>query len=423
MRAGVYNTMANATDSVAIFSEGTFEEQILELVEFVARSRPEDERAPFIASFQDDLKTAEGQTPFEEDEARRRTVFLKLLGEIKQLGEGGDKEIEGFFNLVFSHLFTLWPTGSPEIKDFLTSLLQTISSGPSERTSIKFRILSNLFNAIPQISPLRLTVYGVILNLASSNDQLDTLQLQRPTVEKWLTEWQISPEEKSSFLKSIVDAFASADQATTAYEYSLSYVRSLPSNSPTAQTAAVDLITAALRLPDLFDFDPLFKLDVVIAIKDHELFALLQAFLNGGVPELKHWQASHPGAAEKYNLSNIELERKMRLLTLAALGFKNIGQNLPYTKIAEALQVDVSEVEKWVIDIIRAGLLWGKLSQTTQSLYVVRSSVRTFEKEQWEILEKRVLAWKSGLQGITELINNAKRMAGYVPQAPVASSA
>jgi hypothetical protein len=40
----------------------------------------------------------------------------------------------------------------------------------------------------------------------------------------------------------------------------------------------------------------------------------------------------------------------MRLLTLAALGFKNIGQNLSYVKIAEALEVDISEVEKWVID-------------------------------------------------------------------------
>lgn len=124
----------------------------------------------------------------------------------------------------------------------------------------------------------------------------------------------------------------------------------------------------------------------------------------------------------------------MRLLTLATLGFRNIGQNLPYTKIAEALQVDVSEVEKWVIDgrfpvlrsqvlltsfssVIRAGLLWGKLSQTTQSLYVIRSSVRAFEKEQWEVLEKRILAWKTGLQGVLDVVNNAKRVAGHVPQA------
>ncbi|KAF9450675.1 hypothetical protein P691DRAFT_700875 [Macrolepiota fuliginosa MF-IS2] len=409
--------MVNTTDSVSIFSEGTFEEQILELVEFTARSRPEDDRAAFISQFKDNLNSEEGKTPLDQDEPRRRAIFLKLLEEIKQLGEGNDKEIEGFFNLVFSHLFTLWQTGSQEIREHLNTLLQTLSSSPAERTSIKYRILSNLFNAIPQTSPLRASVYGVILDIAKTKDQLDTLQLQRPTVEKWLTEWQISPEEKAAFLKSLADAYTAADQPTTAYEYSLSYVRNLPPNSPTAQSAALHLITTALSLPSLFDFDPLLKLDLVVALKDHEIFPLLQIFLNGGLSELKQWQVSHTGVAEKYSLSDAALEQKMRLLTLATLGFKNIGQNLPYTTIAEALQVDVSEVEKWVIDVIRAGLLWGKLSQTTQSLYVVRSSVRTFEKEQWEVLEKRILAWKSGLQGVLEVVNSAKRMAGYAPPA------
>jgi hypothetical protein len=50
------------------------------------------------------------------------------------------------------------------------------------------------------------------------------------------------------------------------------------------------------------------------------------------------------------DLDKMQLERKIRLLTLSSLGFKNIGQDLPYATIASALQVDPSEVEKWVID-------------------------------------------------------------------------
>lgn len=49
-------------------------------------------------------------------------------------------------------------------------------------------------------------------------------------------------------------------------------------------------------------------------------------------------------------LDRSELERKIRLLTLASLAFKNVGKNLPYSEIVDALQVDPSEVEKWVID-------------------------------------------------------------------------
>jgi translation initiation factor 3 subunit M len=77
-----------------------------------------------------------------------------------------------------------------------------------------------------------------------------------------------------------------------------------------AQSAAIALIATALRLPALFDFDPLFKLDAVIALKDHKIFSLLQVFLSGGLHELDQWQASHPGVAEEYSntldlLSNI----------------------------------------------------------------------------------------------------------------------
>jgi translation initiation factor 3 subunit M len=88
-----------------------------------------------------------------------------------------------------------------------------------------------------------------------------------------------------------------------AYQYTLSYVSSLPSSSPEGQSAAIDAIALALRLPLLFDLDPLFKLDAVVSAKDHELFPLLQVFLNGGLPEFRSWLESHPAVLEKYSKS------------------------------------------------------------------------------------------------------------------------
>jgi len=221
-------------------------------------------------------------------------------------------------------------------------------------------------------------------------------------------------KEKASFLKSIVNAYIKAEQPTIAYEYSLLYVRRLPPASQEAQSAAVEAIATALRLPSIFDFDSLFKLDAVLNVKNHELFSLLQVFLSGGLPEFKAWQSNHPQVLEIYQITSSELERKIRLLTLASLAFKHIGQNLSYSKVAEALQVDPSEVEKWVIDVIRAGLVWGKLSQTTQSLHISRSTSRSFEREQWLVLEKRLVAWKSGLAGILDVVASAKRQGGQV---------
>ncbi|KAJ7228221.1 hypothetical protein GGX14DRAFT_412384 [Mycena pura] len=398
-------------DSVSIFAEGTFEEQIQELVNYIVRHRSEEERAAFIRPFQDALRTEPGKKPLGEDQERRRKLFSMVLAEVKTLGDGSEKEIEGFFNLINAHLLSLYSPDSLETKQYVSELIKTISSASSEQTLIKYRLLSNLFNALPRNSSLRLTVYTSLLEFAVANEELDALQLTRSDVEKWLLEWNISSEEKNAFLKTIATAYEKSGQPPTAYDYSLAYVRSLTLGSPATEAAAVDIIATALRLPFVFDFDPLFKLDAVVAVKDHELFALLQIFLNDGFAEFKSWEASHIGALEKYQLDSVQLGRKIRLLTLASLGFKNIGHDLSYDKVAEALQVPQPEVEKWVIDVIRAGLLSGKLSQTSQRLHITRATARTFEREQWEALEKRLVAWKTGLEGVLDVVAQARKQA------------
>lgn len=45
-------------------------------------------------------------------------------------------------------------------------------------------------------------------------------------------------------------------------------------------------------------------------------------------------------------------------------------------------------------------------------LNIIRSTARTFEREQWEALEKRLLAWKCGLNNVLEVVANARRQGG-----------
>jgi translation initiation factor 3 subunit M len=39
------------------------------------------------------------------------------------------------------------------------------------------------------------------------------VQVSRRDVEKWLKEWDVTPAEKSAFLKTLVDVFSKAGQA------------------------------------------------------------------------------------------------------------------------------------------------------------------------------------------------------------------
>lgn len=50
------------------------------------------------------------------------------------------------------------------------------------------------------------------------------------------------------------------------------------------------------------------------------------------------------------DLDQAQLERKIRLLALTTLAFQNIGRELPYSTIVSTVQIEPSQVERWVID-------------------------------------------------------------------------
>ena len=49
-----------------------------------------------------------------------------------------------------------------------------------------------------------------LVEIASANDELDRLSLSVDEVERWLSEWHVSPEEKSAFFKLLVQAYEKA---------------------------------------------------------------------------------------------------------------------------------------------------------------------------------------------------------------------
>ncbi|KAF8592729.1 PCI domain-containing protein [Ramaria rubella] len=409
-------------DSLSIFAEGTFEEQVQELVRYLARPESEESRAAFIRPFQDVLNATEDETPLSEDENKRKKTLKLVLAEIKGLGDGSDREIEGFFNLVYCHLLALYPPDSPESTELVKSLVAAITaSALTEQTSIKYRILSNLFNALPNRSTLRPCVYKSLLDLATENGELEILQLKSSDMEKWLDEWDIAVDEKSEFIKCISDAFHKVGQNEISYTYLVLYARSISPNSPKAKPVALTVIATSLRLPSIFNFDPLLKIDSIRTAKDHQIFHLLKILLNGGISEYQTWLETNEAVLSEFELDKTQLERKIRLLVLADLGSRNIGRDVPYSEIASALKIEVSQVEAWVIDVIRTRLLSGRLSQPRQTLHITRSTSRSFGRGEWETLERRLSTWKYGLQGILEVVAAARKSAAAtsIPRPPV----
>jgi translation initiation factor 3 subunit M len=172
-------------------------------------------------------------------------------------------------------------------------------------------------------------------------------------------------------------------------------------------------IRTAVSLPNIFDLQALVSLPSLEQFQkeNNPAYDFLQIFLKGDLGSYRAFNQSHPTwmadnriipfsiASHCADFDSPKAERKIRLLTLASLA-NTPSRTLSYAKISESLDIPKEDVEVWLIDIIRAGLVEGKLSQARQELLVHRSTYRTFGREEWEELESRLEDWRVALEAI-----------------------
>jgi translation initiation factor 3 subunit M len=153
----------------------------------------------------------------------------------------------------------------------------------------------------------------------------------------------------------------------------------------------------AISSPTRFDFQDLRALPTVQALSDsHPVYSqLLDIFTEQDLEDYNDFRDEHEGWIEKEKLDHEKLQRKMRLLTFASLAASTPNREIPYANIAKALQIPSEDVEMWTIDVVRAKLVEGRLSQQQKVFLVHRTTYRVFGEKQWRELGTRVDQYKA----------------------------
>jgi translation initiation factor 3 subunit M len=184
-------------------------------------------------------------------------------------------------------------------------------------------------------------------------------------------------------------------------------------SKPAARDLAVRGLASALRRPTVFDFTPLTGSDAVQSLRssDSTLFELLEIFTSDTLDAYEAFIAATPLASISGGVlaeAADALQTKMRLLTLTSLAASTPSRSLPYSTIASALRVPASDVEMWVIDTIRAGLVEGKLSQQRAEFLVHRATYRVFGEKQWSEIQGRLMVWRRSIEGVLSVIRSER---------------
>lgn len=228
-----------------------------------------------------------------------------------------------------------------------------------------------------------------------------------------MAQWETDEEDQRKLYLSIADVAGEAGEEEQSYLYLLRALRTIPTEEVSGEEAhalSVRALKSALSHPTHFDFQDLTAVDAIQALRksDPTYFELLEIFNAELLDDFDDFKDEHDSWLEEQGLSDSILYRKMRLLTLASLAASTQSRSLPYQKIAKALQIPSEDVEMWVIDVIRAGLVEGKLSQLNQTFLIHRSTYRVFGEKQWTEVQGRLDTWRSSLEGVLGVVRQER---------------
>jgi translation initiation factor 3 subunit M len=184
-------------------------------------------------------------------------------------------------------------------------------------------------------------------------------------------------------------------------------------SSKEAQDLSIRALKSAFMSNTHYDFNDLTALPTVQALSDSQpvYSELLDVVSEKELEDYNDFCDEHDNFIEEAGLDGAKLHRKMRLLTLASLAASTNSRELEYKRIAKALQIPAEDVEVWVIDVIRAGLVEGKLSQQKQMFLVHRTTYRVFGEKQWREVATRLDTWKESLRSVLDVVRRERQQA------------
>lgn len=256
-------------------------------------------------------------------------------------------------------------------------------------------------------------MFLAILRVVRGSSHFENLRSQLKNLDTWIAQWETDEEDQRKLYLSIADVAEEAGEDEQFYLYILRALRTIPTdevNTEEAHTLSVRALKSALSHPTHFDFQDLTAVDSIQALRksDPIYYELLEIFNAELLDDFNDFKDEHDAWLEEQGLDNPILYRKMRLLTLASVAASTQSRSLPYQQIARALQIPSEDVEMWVIDVIRAGLVEGKLSQLNQTFLIHRSTYRVFGEKQWIEVQGRLHTWRSSLEGVLAVVKQER---------------
>jgi translation initiation factor 3 subunit M len=283
-----------------------------------------------------------------------------------------------------------------------------LANSPVHGAGLSLNALTTIFNLLDAEDPVRARVFMEILKFLRAHSTFESLKPYLDKMPEWMEAWGTGEEYQRKLYEEVAEVALEAGEEEQGYEFILKALRTFDADdkeeitSEDAQRLSLRAVKMALLSNTTFLFQDLKAIPSVQSLSDsHPVYSqLLDIFDQQDLEDYNDFNDEHEGWVEQQKLDHEKLHRKMRLLTFASLAAATPSREIEYAKIVRALQVPEEDVEMWAIDVIRAGLVEGKLSQKRNVFLVHKVTYRVFGQKQYQELATRVDHWRSTLQNV-----------------------
>jgi len=356
------------------------------------------------------------------------------------LRHSSDADVES----VFSILGDVTRRASGEALAAVTqATCDVVAKDAAHKSELRMRILANLYNMLPFGSRERFAVFLRLVDFAAAAGRLAMLKPYFAQAEGWVKAWSLDDNDARLLFHKIHRALeADADAASAAaaaageaedggsseardsreasYGFLVKFL-TLCEGADAAVLASADVKAAAqaaavgfIRTATVSRYAHIVDLKAVRALEGDaataRLYALVRIFARGRLGDYKEFVAANAGYVESLGLEHATCLETIRLLSLSSLAAEH-SEAVPYAAIAATLDIDVADVEGWIIKATMAGLIEARMDQVKAEVTISRFSQREFTDAHWRALQARLHAWTGNVAAMLSTLERGRRRA------------
>jgi translation initiation factor 3 subunit M len=308
------------------------------------------------------------------------------------------KDVEEVLNGIVSMLALV--TGEKS-ENLILAFCEKLAKAPGNAVGLTcLKVLWSMYQSLDEASPMRFHVYFYLVQLAGQTGRIETFYKDVETVKSQFGRSPPANEQMQKLFRLLHKILLEAGKSDDASQVMIELLGTFTTeNASQAREEAQRCIIASLADPNTFLLDHLLILKPVKFLEGELIHDLLKIFVSEKLEAYQKFYENHREfVTNTLALKHEDNLKKMKMLTLMQLA--ETKSVITFGEIQQHLQLPDTEVEEFLIDLLKTKLVRAKVDQAHEVLHVSSTMHRTFTKEHWHNLHSLLKSWKSNIHTI-----------------------